>query len=96
MTLFNPLGTSLQAATAQQRLAVADKDRQIAKAQATQKNVAADSDRFEHQVESADALGAVHDQQHEQGRNGKYRGQQANAQGEGDAEGEAPHLDVTA
>ena len=62
MTFFNPLSGSLVPATPAQR--AAEKDRQIARSQALRKNTAAEGDRVEveHQVESAEELPPVGDE----------------------------------
>jgi hypothetical protein len=57
MTFFNPLSGSLVPATR-----AADKDRQIARSQALRKNTAAEGDRLEHSVESAEELHPAGDQ----------------------------------
>ena len=62
MTYLNPLIAPVVQGPQAQRAAAADKERQIARAQTLDKNSAADGDRFEHTVESADALTPVGDQ----------------------------------
>ena len=61
MTYLNPLIAPIVQGTQAQRAAAADKERQIARAQTLAKNSAAEGDRFEHTVESADALTPVGD-----------------------------------
>jgi hypothetical protein len=73
MTFFNPLSGSLVPATPAKR--AADKDRQIARSQALQKNAAAEGDRLEHSVESAEELHPAGDQAG--GGNGQQSPQQA-------------------
>jgi hypothetical protein len=96
MTHLNPLGMSLQASQAQQRAAATEKDRQIAKAQTRAKDVAADSDRFEHQVESSEAFTAIHDEARQQGNRRHQSGAEREAELEVPAEEQANRLDVTA
>lgn len=62
MTYFNPLIAPIATGSQVQRVAAADKERQVARAQALAKNSAADGDRFEHQVESPDATKSVGDE----------------------------------
>ena len=63
MTYFNPLaGTPLQGGQVQAQLAAA-KARQVRRAQTVARNVAAEGDTFEHQVESSEELSAIHDEQ---------------------------------
>jgi hypothetical protein len=94
MTYFNPLtGTPLQGGKVQEQLG-ADKARQVRRAQTVARNVAAEGDTFEHQVESTEELSAIHDEQQskEQSNPRKHpRGQ--NPAGEAD---DPPHLDVKA
>jgi hypothetical protein len=91
MTFFNPLSGSLLPATPVQR--AADKDRQIARSQALRKNTAAEGDRVEHQVESAEELPPTG----EEAGGGKNRRQQPHRDPQkSDAEDTPPHIDVTA
>ena len=94
MTYFNPLtGAPLTGGQVQERLA-ADKARQVRRAQTVARNVAAEGDTFEHQVESTEELSAIHDEQHSKEQsNPRKRPQSQNQPGEGD---EPPHLDVKA
>ncbi len=63
MTYFNPLtGAPLQGGQVQEQLAAA-KARQVRRAQAVARNVAAAGDTFEHQVESTEELSAIRDEQ---------------------------------
>ena len=90
MTTFNPLTGSLVPAVPVQRTAT-DKDRQIARSQALQKNTAAEGERVEHQVESADALQAAGDQS-----GGGNAGGQPRQQKKSSTEDGKPHIDVKA
>ena len=93
MTYLNPLIAPIVTGPQAQKSA-ADKERQIARSQALTKNSAAEGDRFEHQVESADALSPVGD---DPSKGGKSRQQQRRPTGGKDEPGEAetPHIDVT-
>ena len=98
MTYFNPLIAPVAQGTAAQRAAAADKERQIARSQALTRNSAAEGDRFEHTVESADALPPVGD---DPSRGGQPRQQQQHKQPDdpgqdGSAAAGEAHLDVTA
>jgi len=95
MTYFNPLIAPVAQGPQAQR-AAADKERQIARSQALDKNSAAEEDRFEHTVESADALTPVGDDT----PNGGHKKQQRQPKGARDesppeSDDEPPRLDVT-
>ena len=96
MTYFNPLIAPV-AGSAQAQRAAADKERQVARAQALAKNAAAEGDRFEHQVESADALKPAGEESSNGGQPRRQQKRKEGGQGEGSAEttGGPPHLDVT-
>jgi hypothetical protein len=95
MTYFNPLVAPIAQGTQTQRAAT-DKERQIARNQALARNSAAEGDRFEHTVESADALTPVGD---DASRGGQPRQQQRKPSDDPAAQTDAdrgnPHLDVT-
>jgi len=95
MTYFNPLIAPVAQGPQAQR-AAADKERQIARSQARDKNSAADEDRFEHTVESADALTPVGDDTPNGGGN-KQRRQPNDARDEATPEPDEEQrgLDVT-
>ena len=97
MTYFNPLIAPVAGSQGAQR-AAADKERQVARAQALTKNAAAEGDRFEHQVESADALKPAGDDASNGGQPRQQQKRKEDGQGQPAAEppGEPPHLDVTA
>jgi hypothetical protein len=94
MTYFNPLIAPV-AQGPQVQKAAADKERQIARSQDLAKNAAAEGDRFEHAVESADGLSRVGDDSSRNGQpsQGQKKQQQEDAQEE-PADGK-PRLDVT-
>ena len=93
MTYLNPLIAPIVTGPQAQKSAAADKERQVARAHALAKNSAAEGDRFEHQVESADALSRVGD---DPSNGGQPREQQRKPpQPEDDAKPGPPHIDVT-
>ena len=61
MDVINPLANALAQSVAVARQQSAGKVQQIRRVQALQKDVAAEGDRFEHQVESTDDLSPAHD-----------------------------------
>ena len=66
MTDFNPLaGAILGSAQVQQQIDL-QKQRQLRRAQALRKNVAAQSDRLDHQVESPEEAAPIYDNSDEQ------------------------------
>ena len=97
MTYFNPLTGALGPATQPQRAAV-DKERQIARAQALRKNTAAEGDRVEHQVESAEELTPASGENPSGNRGGNSRRDEPKRDGAAGGEGDdgRPHIDVTA
>jgi hypothetical protein len=92
MTYINPLIAPIAQGPQAQR-AAAGKERQIARAQALTKNSAAEGDTLEHQVESADGLSAVGD---DQPKNGQPRQQPRERKPTDADDDEKPRLDVTA
>jgi hypothetical protein len=102
MTYLNPLIAPVVQGTQAQRAAAAEKERQIARAQALAKDSAAGGDRFEHSVESADELKPVGDdaskgseQQQQQSQRRRQDGSSDPADGDDGNDGET-HLDVKA
>jgi hypothetical protein len=93
MDFINPLAGSLLQSTAVQRQQSADKQRQVRRAQAIERDVAAQDDQLEHQVESSEELPPVNDEhpEHEQQKN-KKRGMHNKP----DEDDNQPHLDLTA
>jgi hypothetical protein len=93
MTFFNPLSGSLVPATPTQR--ATDKGRQIARSQALRKNTAAEGDRVEveHQVESAEELPPVGEDDAGGGKNPQQKPRRQPPKP--DEEEGPPHLDVT-
>lgn len=62
MSQINPFIGSIVQAPEAQRAAAADKDRQLRKAADLRKNAGLATDRFEHAVESAEAVDPAHDE----------------------------------
>jgi hypothetical protein len=94
MTYFNPLIAPV-AQGPQVQKAAADKERQIARSQTLAKDAAAEGDRFEHTVESADGLSQVGD---DSSRGGQSKQRQKKAPRRDTEETPAdgnPHLDIT-
>jgi hypothetical protein len=61
MTDFNPLAGSILGSAQAQSILGTEKQRQLRRAQALRKDVAAPEDRYEHQVESAEELHPIDD-----------------------------------
>ena len=96
MTQINPFIGSIIQSTQVQRTQSAEKDRHVQRVQTRAKDSAAAGDQFEHQVESADALSEIHDEDPRQPQQRKPRPPRKptappSADGEGD---DKPHIDV--
>jgi len=92
MTDFNPLAGAVLGSTQAQQQIETEKQRQLRRAQAVRKNVAAREDGYEHQVESSEELHPVDDGSH--GQDGsKNGGERRNPQDKSD---EKPHIDLKA
>lgn len=92
MSSINPFSGYVAAGSQLERTQAADKTRQVRRAQALSKNVAARDDEMEHQVENTDVVSALHDEQ--QGGQGQQQPRQERPKQE---EGEGPaHIDITA
>jgi hypothetical protein len=93
MSSINPFSGYLAQGSQVERTQAAEKTRQVRRTQALSKDVAARDDQLEHQVESADAIVDIHDEQHP-----SQEKQQKNKKGgQGDEEKEEPpRLDLTA
>ena len=63
MEIVNQLAGSLAQSAAVTRQQSTDKSQQVRRAQALRKDVAAAADTFEHQVESAEELTPIHEEQ---------------------------------
>jgi len=90
MTEFNPFAGAILGSSQAQSIAGADRQRQLRRAQALRKDVAARDDSFEHQVESAEAVHPVDDGDANRSGSQQKRGQQRRP------DDEKPQIDVTA
>src|SRR4051812_10202304 len=99
MSYINPLvGTPLSGALAQQQAAT-EKTRQVRRAQTVARNIAAESDRLEHQVENAEGLAPIHDegdQQPRQRQSRKRKSKGTGPSGAGEMDEGEQHIDVKA
>jgi hypothetical protein len=86
------IGSAIQA-TGVQRTQASEKDRQMRRAQDLEKNAGLTGDRFEHAVESAEALDPVHDEPKKDPRKKRPATKQQKEEAESDQE---PGLDLTA
>ena len=95
MTYVNPLtGATLQSGQVQEQLSAA-KARQVRRAQTVARNVAAEGDTFEHQVESTEELSAIHDEQQSKQQSDAHQHPQGRRK-DGAPDGGDHHLDVKA
>ena len=91
MTDFNPLAGSILGSTQAQHQVEIEKQRQVRRAQALRRDIAARDDEMEHQVESSEELPPVGDKPEERHQGGQQ------SPGKGDAnEDESPHIDLKA
>jgi hypothetical protein len=95
MEIVNQIAGALSQSTAVTRQQSADKSQQIRRAQLLRKDVAARGDSFEHQVESAEELSPIHDDQSP--KNGKGKRQKTKPpRANGNEDTPPPNLDLTA
>jgi hypothetical protein len=94
MSSINPFSGYVAQGGQVERAAATDKSRQIRRQQVLSKNVAVRDDELEHQVESSDAIAAVHDDQ--QQKNPSQQQEQQKDQGKPKDGEEPPRLDITA
>jgi hypothetical protein len=94
MSSINPFSGYVAQGGQVERAAATDKSRQIRRQQVLSKNVAVRDDELEHQVESSDAIAAVHDDQ--QQKNPSQQQEQQKDQGKPKDGDEPPRLDITA
>lgn len=92
MTDFNPLAGAILGSAQIQQQSDLQKQRQLRRAQALRKNVAAQADRLDHQVESPEEAAPIHDapDEHPQ-RQSKRDPRHSPAKDDG-----KPHIDVKA
>jgi hypothetical protein len=95
MSQINPFTGSVLQAPQVQRQQASDKDKQLRRAVDQEKNSALQGDRLEHQVESAEELTEIHDQDTPDPRKRKKQSSE-HQKDEGDADdaGES-HIDLT-
>jgi hypothetical protein len=90
---INPFSGYVAQGSQLERTQAAEKTRQVRRAQALSKNVAARDDELEHQVENTDVVAALHDEQ----QGGQGQQQQSRQEQSKPDEGEGPaHIDITA
>jgi hypothetical protein len=94
MDIINPLAGYLQGSSQVERTQTDEKQRQVRRSQILEKNVAAQDDELEHQVESTEDVVEIHDEQHEQPP--KKRSPRHSAPPPTDGETDPSHLDLTA
>ena len=94
MEIVNQIAGSLAQSASVTRQQSTDKSRQIRRAQALRKDVAAQADTFEHQVESSEELNAIHDEQTQ--RDPKRKRRQSAAPKPPTPNGDPPGIDLTA
>ena len=90
MTSINPFSGYVAQGTQIERTEAADKKREARRTQEASQSVTRRDDELEHQVESADAVAAVHDEQQPSGN------PQQQQQKKEDDEEEQGRLDITA
>jgi len=93
MTDFNPLSGAILGSAEIQHQIGTEKQRQLRRAQAVQKNVAARSDEYEHEVESTEELHPIDDggeQDHPQRQKKQPRHSPPGK------DGDRPHIDLKA
>ena len=95
MTQINPFIGSILQSTTVQRAQSAEKNAHVQRAQNRSKDSAATGDKFEHQVESSDALSSIHDEdpQHPQQRKPKQP-KKPTTPPSGDNDQRESHIDV--
>ena len=93
MSQINPFIGSVLQSPGVQRAAASDKDRQLRKANDLQKNAGLSGDRFEHAVESAEALDPAHDEKKQEPKKKRPAKPARKKSESGD---DKPRLDLTA
>jgi hypothetical protein len=89
---INPFSGYVAQGAQVERLQAAEKSRQVRREQTLAKNIAAQDDQLEHQVESTDAITPIHDAPHHQ----NPQQHQRRTPPKPDEGEEPPHLDITA
>ena len=96
MSLDNAFVASVLQTTLTQRQQADVKSARIRRAQTLRQNQAAESDRFEHTVESAEQLKAIHDERDEARRQRKRAPHRPSPSPDAPATDDDSHLDLTA
>ena len=91
MTSINPFSGYVSQGTQIERTEAADKKREARRTQEASQSVTRRDDELEHQVESADAVAGVHDEQQQHQPSGNPQQQKKD-----DEEEEQGRLDITA
>ena len=76
MTEFNPFAGAILGSSQAQAIAGTERQRQLRRAEALRKDIAAREDAFEHQVESAEELHPINDGDPNHSNSQQKRGQQ--------------------
>jgi len=92
MSAINPFSGYVAQGAQIERVQATEKVSQVRRAQTLSKNVAIRDDELEHQVESADAIVSIHDEDEDARQQSR---QQPKEQPQGDEGEEPPHIDVT-
>src|SRR5687768_3251808 len=98
MTQINPFTGAVAQSPQVQRAQAAEKDRHVRRTQDAAKATAVSTDQFEHQVESADAVTSIHDDQSGHPPKQRKPGKPKPAETKNAEAGEdppAPRLDIT-
>ncbi len=93
MSSINPFSGYVAQGSQVERNQATDKSREVRRTQALSSDVARRDDEMEHQVESADAIVSIHDEQHSQQQ---QQPRKDNPKPKQDETEEPPRLDVTA
>jgi len=91
MTDFNPLSGAVLGSTQAQHQIDIEKQRQLRRTQTLRKNVAANDDQLEHQVESSDQVPAVQDE-----NKGQPQDRRNDSRRRHPGKDQRPHIDVKA
>jgi hypothetical protein len=97
MSFLNPLAGTVAGQQLTQASLETEKVRQVRKAQTASKNIAAESDRLEHEVESSDAIKPVDPNGHQSDpRQQQQQKHDSKGRANPNEESEPPHIDLRA
>jgi hypothetical protein len=97
MSYLNPLAGTVAGQQLAQASLENEKVRQVRRAQTASKNIAANSDRLEHEVESADAVKPVDPNGHQSDpREQQGQSKRQGSSAEGNDDDDQPHIDLKA